>query len=346
MKALVHFVPRLNAKTFENKVLKLLLKTMHDPEASIRTNAVICCGMISSSLPPALATQMLTSALPTGLKDPFSPCRSASLQTLQATAALFPLDDLANRLMPCVCQRLADPDANVHNTAFDVLESLRHQMREKVDERTAQQSADAAANIGGSNEAQSAAQATGGWSSWALSTVGSVVTSKLAGSMSSSAPGAASAEVSTPTHASASTPTHATSGMDLSRKSLPQPTVTEEEGGGAGWGLDDLGLDNELIGAGEEPDNFWEDFGQMPTQVSSLAEQQEAEAARKVEIQQKRPSGNRVQPPNMDASVHTPASRQPKAAPKAKSQAPAAKKPSSADMLAKEEDDFWAEFNM
>merc|ERR1712107_907746 len=56
-----------------------------------------------------------------------------------------------------------------------------------------------------------------------------------------------------------------------------------------GWGLDDLGLDNELTGAGEEPDNFWEDFGQMPTQVSSLAEQQEAEAARKVEIQQKRP---------------------------------------------------------
>merc|ERR1712135_11964 len=214
--------------------------------------------------------------------------------------------------------------------------------REKVDERTAQQSADAAANIGGSNEAQSAAQATGGWSSWALSTVGSVVTSKLAGSMSSSAPGAVSAEVSTPTHASTSTPTHATSGMDLSRKSLPQPTVTEEEGDGAGWGLDDLGLDNELTGAGEEPDNFWEDFGQMPTQVSSLAEQQEAEAARKVEIQQKRPSGNRVQPPNMD----TPASRQPKAAPKAKSQAPAAKKPSSADMLAKEEDDFWAEFNM
>jgi len=186
VKSLVFFVPRLRAKVVESRVIRLLLKLLQDPEASIRTNAVICCGLISSHLPAACATSTLTAALTAGLKDPFGPCRIAALHTLTATVASFPLDDLANRMMPAVCQRLVDPDASVSDTAFEVLGGLQQSIRQQVEKRRAEM-AELHMNSGEASLADSAKEATqkGSWGSWAMTTVGSLALSKM-GSMRSS----------------------------------------------------------------------------------------------------------------------------------------------------------------
>eukprot|EP00439_Symbiodinium_sp_Y106_P034720 s405_g4.t1 len=70
--SMIFFVPRLKPKTVENRVLKLLVKMMQDPEASIRTNALICVGRVAGQLPAASVSQTLMTVIGMGLKEPKS----------------------------------------------------------------------------------------------------------------------------------------------------------------------------------------------------------------------------------------------------------------------------------
>lgn len=185
VKSLIFFVPRLKPKTVESRVVKLLVKVMSDAEASIRTNAVICCGRISSHLPTGVANQTLATMLAAGFKDPFAPCRNASLQTLLATCSVFSVDELATKMLPFVCVRLVDPDVGVCDSAFQVLSALQEHIKQQVDERRAQMGHEGEAGKPAADAAVGGqAGGAGGWGSWALSTVGSVVGNKIIGSMS------------------------------------------------------------------------------------------------------------------------------------------------------------------
>lgn len=330
VKALIHFVPRLKAKTIEQRVVKLLLKVIQDPEASIRTNAVICCGRISGHLPKATVSQTLSQALSCGLKDAFPPARSASLQTLLATAALFSAEELVSRLLPLVCQRLLDPDAGVSNSAFEVLSALQQHLRQLVDERRAAQAA-AAAQATGADAAQgtqAAAQASattataaGSWGSWALSTVGSAITKKMVmGSMSQSDSGTnLSSAPGTPSNAAAQGAAPPAPAQPEVKSKPAASTLNVDDGGVAasGWG---------------EEDDFWDDLndGGKPAKSSALAEAPPA----------KEPLSVKKSAP---APATAPALSKAKAAPKA-SVSSSPKQSGSWD--SKEDDDFWKEFDM
>lgn len=332
VKALIHFVPRLRVKTVEGRVVKLLVKLLQDPEASIRTNAVICSGRISGHLPKACANQTLVTILGAGLKDPFGPCRSASMNTLLATTSLFTAEELANRMMPAVCQRLVDPDPSVCDTAFSILTSLQQHVRQLVDDRRAQQGVQAGLqDVGPPGVPDGAREGGGGWSSWALSTVGSVVGNKIMGSM-----GPAKSVENLSATASNSAPTSQPAvearGMSLSGGASttapghsPSVDVEDEEGettataAGDAWGGDGAwGDDDEDEGAG--PAGPAATSASKPAPAASVAATPVPRAA---------PVVVRAAP------VASKAVAKRAAAPKA-----------AAKALSQEDDDFWKEFDM
>eukprot|EP00913_Durusdinium_trenchii_P021743 g20429.t1 len=136
---MIFFVARLKPKTVENRVLKLLIKMMQDSEASIRTNALICVGRVSSHLPAASVSPTLMTVVGMGLKewgdgrrscrmsiDPFTPCRCAALQTLSATSScLSPEEGIVAH----------HPDQAVADMAFSTLSKLQDVVRQKMAER-------------------------------------------------------------------------------------------------------------------------------------------------------------------------------------------------------------------
>lgn len=378
VKSLIFFVPRLKPKTVEGRVVKLLVKLMQDPEASIRTNAVICSGRISSHVPKAVANQTLLTVLGAGFKDPFAPCRIASLQTLVACAALFSCEEIATRMLPGVCQRLVDPEPSVADTAFTVLSSLQQIVRQQIEERRAsagQPTEDLVA-------AQGAASKDAGWSSWAMSTVGSVVGNQLMGSMGkakidssgnvssapSSSPSASTLSASPPapppTNGMPAPPRQAASsasapgrGMALGGSSRPAagsssaPTPGPVAPGSDGWGDSDEGSDAGAAGAADAGDAW----GASPSTGAAAAvadawgglgddffDEIGGKGGLSVGSAREEPAPvaapTRRAPPA--AAAATKAATAP--APKAK----AVPKASTEKISKKDDDDFWKEFDM
>jgi len=345
VKTLIHFVPRLRAKTVEQRITKLLIKLLQDPEQSIRTNAVICCGRIAPQLPAATAAQTLSQALAAGLKDPFGPCRNASLHTLQATCALFSVEELANRLMPQVCLRLVDPDPTVTDTAFQVLTELQKHVRVQIDERRAAQQlqAELTGDPSQAPAADTAATVAGTWGSWAMSTVGSKLSTGW-GSMSSSKADNSNTP-HTPGDSSGASPNTAASVLPPSTVPSGQPTAPSGGAGGSGMSLSsapksggnssvgsslNLGGASEAVagGWGDDDDVDWDDFDDAPVAKTAPAPAKAAPA----------PAAQR----SRAATTPSPASAP---APVAKASVKPAAKPKPKAKVA-DEDDFWKEFDM
>jgi len=96
---------------------------------------------------------------------------------------VFTPEELAGRLMPCVCQRLVDADPSVADAAFNALRALEQHVRQEVEDRRKAQSmepilGDQTATVGVGD----AASLQGRLGSWA-STVGNMVGQKIMGSM-------------------------------------------------------------------------------------------------------------------------------------------------------------------
>lgn len=325
VKALIHFIPKLNVKTVEGRVLKLLVKLMQDPEQSIRTNAIICCGRISSHLSKAVASQTLLSMLGMGFRDPFPPCRNACLQTLSATMTLFSAEELAQKLMPGLCHRLIDPDPSVAASAHSVLAQLSQQVQELMEERrqaAGQQSVQDTQDV--------KTTSVGGWGTWALSTVGSVVGQNVMGSMGppkadswntavsagscpspqSEGPQSEGPDVDTQQQSAPSSASTAGKSMTLKRNSgtAEVPVKAAEESPthaapGAAWGGDEL----------------WGDFGDVPIT------QQEPEFSSKRAVPKQPAAPLAAKPLSTSGSLT---------------------QKGSGPVLNKEEEDFWKEFDM
>merc|ERR1711971_780068 len=106
-----------------------------------------------------------------------------ALHTLLATAVVFTPEELAGRLMPCVCQRLVDADPSVADAAFNALRALEQHVRQEVEDSRKAQSmepilGDQTATVGVGD----AASLQGRLGSWA-STVENMVGQKIMGSM-------------------------------------------------------------------------------------------------------------------------------------------------------------------
>lgn len=343
VKSMIFFVSRLKPKIVENRVLKLLIKMMQDPEASIRTNALICVGRVSAHLPQASISQTLMTVIGMGLKDPFSPCRCAALQTLSATASSFTAEDLAGKLLPGVCHRLADPDPAVGDMAFTTLTKVQEIVRQKVIER--RQAPTEASETPKATQEDTSSWAQAGSFYNPLSLGMDKVRQKLmgvAGSMNqgSQPSGPGGSEVSdgrggaqvvppsAPNHPGPSRP-----GMSLDSSSAKG----KETRAGSGNALD-LGMDLDEPGGGWDDDDVFgnkapnapvvQDASDFGDDFFSEFDTQPSEAV-----------------PTPKASPAPVAAMAPKASPKPKATIPKAKT-EPAKKLDDVDDDFWKEFDM
>jgi len=343
VKSMIHFVPRLRPKTVESRVTKLLLKTLQDPEASIRTNTVICCGRISGHLPKACANQTLGQVLAGGLKDNFGPCRSAALHTLLATAVVFTPEELAGRLMPCVCQRLVDPDPSVADAAFNALRALEQHVRQEVEERRKAQSlepilGDQTATVGVGD----AASLQGRLGSWA-STMGNMVGQKIMGSMKTdggNAPG-------NPTRTSSSSePPVSSVGEGMSLRPKEAAAVADFSGGNVSNAWEspvDLASEAaDLGGSGWGEEEFWDEFKDLaadppPPRKESIIDTPPATStgsSRGTSAASSAPKSMSMGPSPTTKKVPLASSTKAKAEPK------------KDGVLPDDESDFWKEFDM
>lgn len=346
VKSMIFFVARLKPKTVENRVLKLLIKMMQDSEASIRTNALICVGRVSSHLPAASVSPTLMTVVGMGLKDPFTPCRCAALQTLSATSSCLSPEELAQKLLPGVCHRLIDPDQAVADMAFSTLSKLQDVVRQKMAER--REAAQEAPQSEQLPKEDHSGWATSAGSFFGMDKVrqklmgvaGSMTTEK---SVAATSPNEANHESFPPTAPEQPGPPRA--GMRLESSSSgggararSKETNPHQGGGGAldlDMEFDDVGgaWDEDPLGS-KEPDVQVQDASDFGDDFFEQFDSQRA-------------SSKGAPPPAQAAAVASSAPSRPKAPAPA---APKATMPKAKSEPAKKlddiDDDFWKEFDM
>jgi len=120
LKATQELVQYLNAPNVE-KLSRYLVRLQSDAETSLRTSAVVFIAKIAPHLTEISRQKMLLPAYSRSMKDPFSPCRLAALQSLIQSKTLFTKQELAVKVMPCVMPLLLDPMTDVRKEAFRVV---------------------------------------------------------------------------------------------------------------------------------------------------------------------------------------------------------------------------------
>ena len=102
IKAMVSLVPRLNDVNKNDKLMRFLAKLQGDSEHAIRTNCVVCLGIIAPQLSADARRKTLTASFARAMKDPFVHARVAGLRGLISSHKLMGLDTetLATKILP------------------------------------------------------------------------------------------------------------------------------------------------------------------------------------------------------------------------------------------------------
>jgi len=140
VKAVLTLAPKLKAQTIETEVLKHFARLQLDPEPGIRTNTTICLGKIAEFLTPQTRQKVLAAAFVRALKvkrenvfvvffffpnakskDHFPPSRLAGVMSLNATADLYAVQEIAKKIIPALSHMCIDVDARVREEAFKAI---------------------------------------------------------------------------------------------------------------------------------------------------------------------------------------------------------------------------------
>ena len=124
VKAVLTLAPKLKAATLETDVLKHFARLQLDAEPGIRTNTTICLGKIADFLTPQTRQKVLAAAFIRALKDHFPPSRLAGVMSLNATAALYSVQEVAKRIIPALSHMTIDSDPRVREEAFKAIKAF------------------------------------------------------------------------------------------------------------------------------------------------------------------------------------------------------------------------------
>jgi SCY1-like protein 1 len=142
LKATLGMVPCLTPPSLE-KLSRYLVRLQSDPEASIRTNTVIFLRKLAPHLTDTTRHKMLLPAYVRALKDPFTPCRLAALQSVLTSKEFFEPNILAGKVLPAVTPSLLDGAADVRKEAFTVVDDLLFALRQESERMNSQPDASA-----------------------------------------------------------------------------------------------------------------------------------------------------------------------------------------------------------
>lgn len=126
IKAMVHIIKQLNDQNKNDKLVRFLAQLQNDNEPAIRTNCVVCLGLIAPQLSEDARRKTLTASFSRALKDNFVHARMAGLRGLNTCHSLMNLDKetLATKILPMVCPLLVDPVKEVRASAVETMNTL------------------------------------------------------------------------------------------------------------------------------------------------------------------------------------------------------------------------------
>uniref|UniRef100_A0A8D8YBN3 N-terminal kinase-like protein n=3 Tax=Cacopsylla melanoneura TaxID=428564 RepID=A0A8D8YBN3_9HEMI len=238
VKSIIHLAPKLNYNNLNVETLRHFARIQaKDDQGGIRTNTTVCVGKIAHHLHPQIRQKVLISAFSRAMRDPFPPARNAGVLALAATQQYFLLSEVAQRILPALCQLSTDSEKTVRDSAFKTIKGFLGKLEQVSDNPSLRETMEADVH---STATPSLSNAAATWADWAVT----AVTSKFYRSQSEtlkssrptgSRPGArflskpASLEASSAS--SMSTTTTASSVASLASSLEP-----EGEGGGGGGG--------------------------------------------------------------------------------------------------------------
>ena len=132
LKATLTLVPSLSQPNLE-KLARYLVRLQSDSETSIRTNTIIFISKLAPHLSETSQQKLLLPAFIRAMKDPFSPCRMAALQSTLKSKDNFKMQELATKVLPSVTPLLLDPMEDVRKEAFSVVDTLLVTLRVESD---------------------------------------------------------------------------------------------------------------------------------------------------------------------------------------------------------------------
>lgn len=173
LKAVLVVTPKLSDRTINGELLRHLAKAANDEQPGIRTNTTIVLGKLAKSLGNSTRAKVLIAAFTRSLRDPFVHARNASLMALAVTGEYFSDEDVANRIMPCICPLLIDKEKLVRDQATKTLEVYTQKIKKAQssmpDTALPPQAADTAGVPRMSTPQPSESSTAASWTGWAIS---------------------------------------------------------------------------------------------------------------------------------------------------------------------------------
>lgn len=123
LKATLILVPHLTHPNLE-KLARYLIRLQNDDEHTIRTNTVIFFSKLAPYLTETTRSKMLLPVFIRAMKDPYTPCRNASIQSILKIKELFTPDNIAVHVLPSITPRLLDPSNDVRIEALKAVDEL------------------------------------------------------------------------------------------------------------------------------------------------------------------------------------------------------------------------------
>ncbi|KAL7566308.1 hypothetical protein ACA910_013633 [Epithemia clementina (nom. ined.)] len=130
LNATLSLVPHLTQPNLE-KLSRYLVRLQNDEETAIRTNTVYFFSKLAPHLTETTRQKLLLPAFIRAMKDPFTPCRLAALQSTLQAKQFFDVHGIASKVLPAVTPCCVDPDAGVRKEAFSAVEELLYLLRQE-----------------------------------------------------------------------------------------------------------------------------------------------------------------------------------------------------------------------
>lgn len=141
LKNLVYVLDKIEETQIRDKLLRSINNLQGDQEASLRTNATIFLGKLSSKVVEEVRHRAIYPGFARAMKDPFVHCRIAGLKSTLSCLSIIEKPFFATKLLPQICALTVDGNSTVRELAIGVIEESLHGLKELNNEMKSQQAA-------------------------------------------------------------------------------------------------------------------------------------------------------------------------------------------------------------
>jgi SCY1-like protein 1 len=141
LKNLVYVLDKIDETQIRDKLLRSINSLQGDQEASLRTNATIFLGKLSSRVAEEVRHRAIYPGFARAMKDPFVHCRIAGLKSTLSCLSIIEKPLFATKMLPQVCALTVDGNSTVRELAIKVMEESLLGLKDLNSEMKSQQAA-------------------------------------------------------------------------------------------------------------------------------------------------------------------------------------------------------------